>query len=195
MLLVYLILAHLLADFIFQPTKLVLWKIESKKGVFVHVLIHFLTTSLILLPFIILGNYWILIVAFVIAFFHFWIDQTKISYDLKHDNKVVPFIIDQLLHLLTILLCYFFTQDLPLAIPETAFYSIYSNIQIIIFLISIIFVSTVIEIYYFQKQREKNKNARLKINPDRMLTRVITLTLIYILFISLSFYARGRGAL
>lgn len=190
MLLGYLILAHLLADFIFQPTKLVLWKIESKKGVFVHVMIHFLTTTLILSPFIVNGHYWLIAIAFVIAFFHFWIDQTKISYDLKHDNKVVPFIVDQLLHLLTILLCYFFTQDKILAVPETAFYGIYSNIQIIGFLVSVIFVSNVIEIYYFQKKREKNKNAKLKINPDKVLTRIITLALIYILFISLSFYAR-----
>ncbi len=108
MILSYFILAHLLGDFVFQPTRLVLWKIKSNKGVFVHAFIHFVINLLILMPIIINGYFWLIYIIFGISFLHFWIDKEKINYDLKHDKKVRPFIIDQLLHLLTILLAYFF---------------------------------------------------------------------------------------
>ena len=83
MILAYLILAHLLGDFIFQPTKLVKWKMKSKKGLFVHSLVHFVVTSVILIPFLINGYLWLLIVAFAIAFLHFFIDAAKVKYGLK----------------------------------------------------------------------------------------------------------------
>ncbi|MBI5754436.1 DUF3307 domain-containing protein, partial [Candidatus Peregrinibacteria bacterium] len=110
MILGYLIFAHLLGDFIFQPNRLVLWKIKSKCGILTHVIVHFILNLLILSPFIWNGHYWVIAAAFLICFAHFWIDEIKISYDLKHDKKVIPFLIDQLMHLLTILLVYFFIQ-------------------------------------------------------------------------------------
>ena len=133
MILGYLILAHLLADFVLQPSKLVLWKIRSKYGVFVHVLVHFVINIIVLLPFILNGYYWPIVAAFVICFAHFWIDQAKISYDLSHDKKVMAFLTDQLIHLLTIMLVYFFVQNLALSLPVSGFYSIYSDIRIVIF--------------------------------------------------------------
>lgn len=191
MILGYLIFGHLLADFVLQPSRLVIWKHESRLGVFVHVLIYFLINMLILLPFLLNGNLWLVYIAFGLAFTHFWIDQAKINYDLKHDKKVLPFIIDQLLHLLSILVAYFFIQNIPLNLPLTKFYTIYSDIRIVIFLSFIVFVSVVVEVYYYQQQREKNVNAKLKINHNRLLTRVIVFSLIYIFFMLLSFYARG----
>lgn len=165
---------------------------ESKKGVFVHVLIHFLVTALVLLPFLLSGYLWLLFVIFALSFVHFWIDQAKISYDLHHDYKVLPFIVDQILHLLTILVIYFFVYDLNLALPDTAFNAVYSDLRIFFFLSFIIFGSKVIEVYRFQKQREKNKKATFRPNADKMMTRILVLTALFSLFMLLSFYARGN---
>lgn len=192
MILGYFILAHLLGDFVFQPGSLVLWKGRSKKGVFIHSLIHFGINLLILLPFLTNGYLWLILAAAIISFVHFWLDLAKINYNLTHDQKVWPFVVDQLLHLLTILLVYFFISEIPLTLPENTFYLVYSDIRIIIFLSFIILVSSVIEIFRYEKQREKNKNAKLKINTKKMQTRIIVLTLIYALFMLLSFYARGN---
>lgn len=191
MILGYLIFAHLLGDFIFQPNRLVLWKIKSKFGVLTHVFVHFLLNILVLLPFIINGHYWLIFTVFIICFAHFWIDQAKISYDLKHDKKVMPFLIDQLMHLLTILLVYFFVQNTALTLPEGSFYSIYSDIRLVIFLSFLILCSSTIEIYHFQKIREKKHDATLKLNAKEMAMRITVFTLIYILFMVLSYYARG----
>lgn len=191
MILAYFILAHLLGDFIFQPTKLVIWKLKSKWGTLVHVVVHFVTTLLILMPYFINGYYWLIYPVLGIAFAHFWIDEVKISYNLTHDKRVTPFIVDQLLHLLAIMIATFFIQDIHISLPDTAFYLAYGDIRIVIFLTALILVSTVIEIFHFQKKSEKEKSAKLIINQDKMLTRVIVLTLLYSLFMILSFYARN----
>lgn len=185
MILGYLILAHLLGDFIFQPNRLVIWKIKSKFGILAHAGIHFFLNLLLLSPFIWNGHYWLIAAAFIICFVHFWIDKTKISYDLRHHKKVIPFLLDQLMHFLTILLVVFFTQNLPLYLPSGDFYEIYGNSYLTIFLSFIVICSTVVEIYHFQKIREKNHAATLKLNHKEMLLRVIIFTLIYALLIGL----------
>lgn len=192
MILSYFILAHLFGDFIFQPTSLVLWKIRSNKGVFVHALIHFFTNLLILSPIIINGYFWVIYAAFGISFLHFWIDKEKINYDLKYDKKVKLFVLDQLLHLLTILLAYFFISNIELVLPSTKFYEIYSDIKIVSFISFLVFFTAVIEIFSLQKQREKNIHARLKIRAEKVLLRVIVFTSIYALLMFLAFYASGK---
>lgn len=192
MLLGYLILAHLLGDFIFQPNKLVLLKSKSQLGIFIHVLIHFVITVLILLPFVVNGYYWLVAVAFAVSFVHFFIDSFKINYDLNHDKKVGPFLIDQLMHLLTMMVAYFFVQNIPLSLPQNAFNVVYTDIRVIIFLSFVILCSTVVDIYHFQSLREKKHNATLKIDSVKMWQRILVFTLVYALFIILSFYARGN---
>lgn len=108
MILFYLILAHVLSDFVFQPTDLVVWKKKSKKGLFVHALVHFTIVTLILLTFIVKGAYIYLFVAFLLAFFHFWIDLGKIYLDSKYKKTAFTFVLDQILHLVVILLVYKF---------------------------------------------------------------------------------------
>ena len=185
----YFLLAHLLADFVFQPAKLVQWKMKSMLGTLVHVLIHFVVSAIILLPFILNGYHWLLLIIAGITTVHFIIDQAKINYDLKHDQKVKPFIIDQLLHLLTILIAFEFIRDKEFILPNTnSFYEFYANTDIITFLSFIVVVSTVVEVFNFQKKREKNDNAKLKINSDQVLGRIIVFTVIYAFSMILSFY-------
>ena len=188
MILAYLILAHLLGDFVFQPSKLVFWKMKSKKGTFIHALIHFVISAILLIPYLINGYLWLLAIAFGISFIHFWIDETKISYDLKHDEKVKPFILDQLTHLITIIVASLFTFNANIYLPKTPFYQIYSDVRLTIFLTVLVFITTVVEIFHFTRDREEKGAKNLKIDTGKMLTRVIVFSIIYAAVIILGFY-------
>jgi hypothetical protein len=189
MLLGYLIFAHLLGDFVFQPESLVRLKMKSMKGVFIHVLIHFALGIIVLLPFIMHGYLWLIAVIFGISFCHFWIDQAKISYNLKHDKKTKAFVIDQLLHLLTLLLAYFFVGNISLNLPETFGLKIYTNISVLIFLSFLIFLSNVVEIYRLQEVREKNADAKFKPNTENIAKRIGVFAVLYVFFMAMAFYA------
>ena len=182
MILPYLILAHLLGDFVFQPSSLAMWKMKSMAGTLVHVLVHFAINLIILLPFLVNGYYWLIYVVAGICVTHFLIDEAKINYDLKHDKKVKPFVIDQLLHIITLLAANFFLSDVIFSFPANLFYKFYTNSAFIIFLSFLVLATTVVEIYNFQKLREKNAKAKLKLHSRQMLNRVIVFTLIYALF-------------
>ena len=187
MILAYLIFAHLLGDFVFQPSALVKWKMKSMWGTLTHVAVHFLVNLFILLPFIINGYFELIYFVLGICFIHFWIDEAKINYDLKHDLKVRPFVIDQLLHMFTILVANFFLMEKLFVLPGNTFYKLYANINIIIFLSFLVVVSTVIEVYNLQKEREKNSNTNVHIDSKNMLSRIIVFTLLYSLFMFVTF--------
>ncbi|MBD3360560.1 DUF3307 domain-containing protein [Candidatus Peregrinibacteria bacterium] len=154
MILSYLILAHLLGDFIFQPTKLVEWKIKKKKGIFIHSLIHFLITAILLLPFLIAGYFWLLIIIFAISFIHFFIDSTKVKYGIKNrkNGKAKPFIIDQIFHFLVIFIAYLAISDIEITFPETLFYKVYTDARVITLAYIIVFVILLIGIFRFKKK-------------------------------------------
>ena len=104
--LIKLILSHLLTDFVLQPKK---WVADRSKKHFASVwlYIHGIITAFVALLFI--GfSYWYL--AIIILVTHIVIDGWK-SY---RPQTVLYFLIDQLLHLLVLLVCWylaFFTQD------------------------------------------------------------------------------------
>lgn len=189
MILGYLIFTHLVGDFVLQPESLVEWKMKNVKGVLVHVLIHFIVGTAVLLPFILHGYWWLICAVFVISFLHFWIDQAKINYNLKHDKKVRPFIIDQMLHLLAILVVYFFIGNVQFILPATVSYRIYTDINLVMFCSFLIFSTTVVETYRYQFVHEKNAKAKLNLNPEKILKRISVFTMIYALFMLLAYYA------
>ena len=95
-----LILAHLLTDFILQPTK---WIESRNKEHFgsIHLYLHGFITALVALLFI--GyQYWL--IALVILVTHILIDGWK-SYQ---PAETKYFLIDQFLHLMVILVCWYF---------------------------------------------------------------------------------------
>lgn len=191
----YLILAHMLGDFIFQPGSLIAWKVRSKAGLAVHALIHFAVTLLLFSPFFIFGNYDNLLIAtaFGVSMLHFCIDATKIHYEFRHNKKVRSFIVDQIAHLLAIIAAFFILINLMgdfkisyyTFFPDTLFYQLYTNIFLIIFLALIIFTTLGIEMYRFQHERERDKNARLQLNYRKIITRFLLTCLLYVLFIAL----------
>ncbi len=153
MILAYLVLAHLLSDFLLQPTRLVVWKIKSKKGTFIHSFIHTIVALIILIPFLINGYYQLIYVVLGISFVHFWIDEAKINYALKHDNKIKPFVIDQILHLFTIVIAFLFVRNIDFNLPDTQFYQTYTDPKAITIVLLLVSTITIIEILRLRKKR------------------------------------------
>jgi hypothetical protein len=92
-------LAHLVGDYVFQWDGLARWKAREWRGVVVHSLILFVITALFAVPF---TPYWWGGVIFI-GLFHFVIDAAQ--YILKPTiQPLIRFIIDQILHILTILI-------------------------------------------------------------------------------------------
>lgn len=105
MILIKLLLAHLIGDFFLQPKTWVENK-ETKKfkspKLYIHVLIHIIITAVLLWN----VSLWPIIV--IIGISHFVIDGLKLLFQTKKTRRLL-FFIDQLLHLVILLGCYFFT--------------------------------------------------------------------------------------
>ena len=130
--LIKLILAHFIGDFLLQPKSWVdekeIHKAKSLK-LYIHILIHGLLVLLVLWDF----NHWLL--ALLIMAAHGIIDTIKL-YVQKERNKSYWFIIDQALHITSILVMWFLIfigkgsirvfqleYRLPLALFHTRSYS------------------------------------------------------------------------
>ncbi|GAA4961114.1 DUF3307 domain-containing protein [Algibacter aquimarinus] len=103
MILIKLFLAHIIGDFFLQPTK---WVKENEKKklkspkLYIHVLIHVLITTILLWDL----SLWPVIL--IIGVSHFIIDALKLSFQKKKTKRLL-FFIDQLLHILVIIGCYY----------------------------------------------------------------------------------------
>ncbi|MDD3727328.1 MAG: DUF3307 domain-containing protein [Dysgonamonadaceae bacterium] len=110
--LVKLILAHLAGDFLLQSKSWVIDKEANKAKsikLYLHTLLHGVLVILVLWNI----NYWL--IALILMFTHLIVDSLKI-YLQKENTKTRWFIIDQLLHLLSIVVVWliFFRPDLNL---------------------------------------------------------------------------------
>jgi hypothetical protein len=94
-----LFLAHLIGDFLLQPTRWVIHK-EAKKAaspyLYLHILVHFLLTMLLVWDL----DFWL--VALVIAISHYFIDLAKLYANRLFRNSSIPFFLDQGLHVLVL---------------------------------------------------------------------------------------------
>ena len=105
-----LLLAHLIGDFMLQPTRGLIHKQAHKfrSGfLYLHVLIHFVLILLICWDL----SLWK--IALIIAVSHYLIDLAKLYSNDLFKNKSIPFFIDQILHLLVLYVCAFYDELLP----------------------------------------------------------------------------------
>lgn len=96
-----LLLAHLIGDFLLQPTRWVVHKEANKirsKYLYIHVLLHFVLTMVLLWDL----QYWKL--ALIIAVSHYFIDLGKLYITPLFKLRSIPFFIDQFLHLIVLFL-------------------------------------------------------------------------------------------
>ncbi|MGY8915488.1 MAG: DUF3307 domain-containing protein [Flavobacteriales bacterium] len=102
-----LLLAHLIGDFILQPTKWVIHKEANKvksKYLYFHTVIHFLLIVLLLWDI----GYWKL--ALVISISHFAIDLLKLYAGNWVKKKNVLFFIDQVFHIVVLYVCAYYSN-------------------------------------------------------------------------------------
>ncbi|CAM3482841.1 DUF3307 domain-containing protein [Zobellia roscoffensis] len=100
-----LLLAHLIGDFLLQPSRWVVHK-EANKGIskylYAHVLLHF---ALIML-FVWDLQYWK--IALIIMVSHYIIDLAKLYVTPMFRLKSIPFFIDQVLHIIVLYCCVYY---------------------------------------------------------------------------------------
>lgn len=95
--LIYFLLAHFLADYPLQSTKLVQLKTQRYLGVFLHGLIHLSVMLLVLFPLLHDQKIWTAVAIVYIT--HNIIDQTKVQLDKNNPGKARFFyFLDQFLH-------------------------------------------------------------------------------------------------
>lgn len=132
--LIKLILVHLVGDFILQPKS---WVDEKeRRGItslklYLHGLIHGVLTWLVLWNF----RYWA--VALSITIVHIGIDITKLSFQ-KKNNKTGWFLMDQLLHVLSIIVLWYVFFN-----PDISFGKLVENQNFWIYLTAILFLTVV----------------------------------------------------
>lgn len=114
LLLIKLVLAHLIGDFILQPKSWVKSK-EKKKlkspKLYLHVGIHLALLFLIVWD----VSYWPLLL--IIGILHFIIDAIKVLFQ-KKKNKRPWFFMDQLLHIISIFAAYFIYTETTISTAE-----------------------------------------------------------------------------
>jgi hypothetical protein len=129
--LIKLLLAHLLGDFLFQPTSWVKAK-EHKKiksyQLYLHSIIHFLLILLLTSDFRFLK--W----ALIIAIFHLLIDVLKL-YLQNPRTKRNWFFIDQLFHLILILVVWYWSQNISFN------FELFNNGNILLLITTIYFLT------------------------------------------------------
>lgn len=147
-----LVLSHLIADFTLQTNWINEMKRKTVLGVFIHVFIHIVVTTFLLLPY--LNQTWFsvkgfnlngYVMLFIICLFHFTVDQTRV-YVIK--NKIYPdntisFLVDQIFHF------YFIFIFTPFNNVSMSFEN--RNLWVLLSFIVIITHTTTILIYYIEK--------------------------------------------
>lgn len=134
--LVKLILAHLIGDFLLQPKSWVAKKENYKVAalpLYLHVLIH---GVLVLLLF---WNLQVWPLALAVVVIHFIIDVIKLYF--QHKHKTQWFVVDQLLHLAALILLWYFWAQ-----PRIAFSTLLQNPQLWMYLTVLLFLTVVSDI-------------------------------------------------
>lgn len=181
MLFFYLLLAHLVSDYLLQPDYLVAWKNYSKWGLYTHSFIHFLSYCFVLYAYT--GNFEVIGLALILAVFHFLIDSAKAVHDKKKKNTVLAYWIDQTAHYISILLVSLLAWQLNGPFLARAF-SINSYLDILYFnplfitYFSVAIFSTLTIEYSYYKRRKRRKE--IVLDKKKMVKRLFIASLIYI---------------
>lgn len=175
----HLLVAHLLADFVFQPKSLVDWKQKSWKGLAVHVLIHWLLSILILSPY--LPNFKLLLLLLGVTLSHFMVDMIKIRWQKESKRYVALFFLDQAVHVFILLLA---TPTIRIFKPLLHFTPpvSYFDPQLFAFVIGGLLFTYFVEILSFQFVRQNNEHADLAINWIEMTQRLVLFAILWIAF-------------
>ncbi len=188
----YLLLGHLLSDFVFQTDKIIAWKHKNRTGGIFHSAIHFFVYTAIFLP--IIWNTSANLTFLVLALLHFVIDQKKITWEQKTHRYVKAFFIDQGIHVVILGLASFFINRFSFYGEDVASY-VTTNRFVIVYLILAIILSYCVEIVHFQFEREKQPHLRFKPDFWAIFKRLFIFSLGYGIFMILSFHEVAKTLL
>lgn len=184
---IYLIFAHLAADFILQPDELVKWKHRNWRGGVFHAGVHFLFYIIVFFAY--LTDFRVIPALAAVAIAHFFIDNHKILQESKNKNYVVDFFIDQLQHVIVIAIAGFFIWDAqPFLYWSSLMDWFYHDFYIVLGLSLMIIVTYVVEVVKFQVERKNFKDAKFKPDYKAMVRRVLIFSLVYALLMVLCVY-------
>jgi hypothetical protein len=107
-----LLLAHLIADFPLQTNWIFAMKLKSSKGIALHVLIHLIVTA-----FLIRDPFSHLPMLAILGVSHFSFDWLKLRYPTQ--KQVPGFLVDQSLHLITLVFLAIFFADVKTVLSGT----------------------------------------------------------------------------
>jgi len=180
--LLYLIIGHLIGDFLLQSSSLVAYKQRSIYGLLLHILMIMISHTTLLIPYLKSDK-----IAFGLVFIfvlHFIIDYTKIELNMQTKYPIIPFALDQLAHFITIFLAYFIIRnETPLFFIEQWWFEIiYQNIPLLLYFAGVIFFSYTMDIVYLTFKLQKDPSYKYKRGYFDMLVRVSVFALIYLIY-------------
>lgn len=153
---VKLLLAHLIGDFILQPTSWVLHKerkVQRSPYLYLHTLLHGV------LAFAIVGEPTFFAYAFALMFLHGFIDFLKLKFQ-KSKTKRKWFIFDQILHLLVLIVITFLYnhQKVDFSFMDNQFWIIVTALVLLTKPTSII-IKNIISIWTPESKNDKNDDS------------------------------------
>jgi hypothetical protein len=174
----YLILGHMVADFVLQPFKLIRWKFRSRHGIFLHSTIHLLVYLLLFLPY--LPNLTVFLSVLAVAGSHFVIDSLKIDTEKKGGRYHLYFFADQAVHLATMLAGGWIMagQQVREFYGET-FKAVYGNPYVLSGLILLFFSTYAVEMYRYQFRRERKNDEPFVPDYAAMLKRAVVFAAVF----------------
>ncbi|MFT7184575.1 MAG: hypothetical protein ACI9QC_000920 [Oceanicoccus sp.] len=190
MIVLQLLIAHLLGDFFFQSNELLKKKYKTWTGTFQHVLIVTFFTALLLFPYWNTSQAWI--VVGIIFGVHFVQDMLKVEFDKRFNavkRSVVPFFVDQLLHISLICVLGRKFVALPtLNLPDWVDLLYFSD-PFNVLVVSLLLLTYTFDITRFQFTRHNNNKLK-NYHPDKkgMMIRIFAFSLFYLgTFLALGF--------
>ena len=182
LILLYLIIGHLVGDFLLQTSKLVAYKKSCTFGIILHCLVIWASQFLLLLPYTASIKIWL--VVSLVAILHFIIDYSKIKIKKPPQFPIIPFSIDQLLHFIVLLLAYGIikNESAVLFTDSWWFESLYQNQSLLIYFAGVIFFSYTFDIVLLTFKLQKNPQYQYSRGYFDMIIRVSVFALIYLVF-------------
>ena len=179
----YLIMGHLLGDFVFQPNSLIKWKFKSWKGTLVHSFVISFFSGVLLFPYLGNSKAWLLLGLMCLG--HFAQDCIKVAY-MKTERgaaAIWPFFIDQMLHILLICLLGAEFNSLSMINLPTSFLNVYLSENLVIFGILDITFTFALDILKFELYRVKHGQAKYHRDYCGIVHRLLAFVLSFAAFL------------
>lgn len=181
----YLILAHLMGDFVLQPNSLIKWKFKSWKGVLAHSSVITFLALILLSPYLINSRAWLLII--LLALSHFAQDGLKVAYQKwTVQNSFLPFFVDQVLHIFFIWLFGQQIAALPRVGFSNTFEAYYSSENLLLFLSLAVFFSFTMDIVIYEIRKVRKPKLHYHRDTKGIWHRLAAFFIAYGLFLFLT---------